>query len=70
MTASQLEQKERQNILDQQLAEEREIGEIKDWKVRFQKQFERHSIEILLLIFFAFCGLNYVIGQYSNNQLA
>ena len=49
------------------MAEERQIAMEKDWKVRWQKKFERHSIEYLLLIIFAMCGLNYIVGKYSND---
>ena len=52
------------------LAREKAITETKDWKVRFQKQFEQHSIEFLLIILFTICGLNYGCGVRSNNALA
>ena len=48
-------------------AEEMQIIMEKDWKIRWQKKFEKYNIEILLMIIFAMCGLNFVIGKYSNN---
>ena len=61
---------EQQAIYQQQLAEEREIAETKDWKRWAQKFFERHSIEIILIIVFICTAINYVLGSISNDKLA
>ena len=61
---------EQQAIYQQQLAEEREIAETKDWKRWAQKFFERHSIEIILIIVFICTAINYVLGSLSNAKLA
>ena len=62
--------REQHYILQQQLAEEKEIAETKNWKRWAQKYFERHSVEIILIIVFTCTAINYLLGTYSNEKLA
>ena len=44
--------------------------EEQDWRIRARLYYERHTIEIILIIVFVILALNFVIGRYVNQKMA
>ena len=44
--------------------------EEQDWRIRARLYYERHTIEIILIIVFVILALNFVMGRYVNKKMA
>ena len=64
--AAQEEHRRIQKIIEKEKA----MYEEQDWRVRARLYYERHTIEIILIIVFVILALNFVMGRYVNQKMA
>ena len=70
LNEQELAYKQQLEAMKQYKEEQEAIAAITDWKERSRLYFERYSLEIMLTVFFAIGGINYLVGRCINNRKA